>query len=126
MTTLPPEIAYGKVVGRFILADADSPTDLDVLPDAVAAEGTITFTPTVPNIKVSTPRPTTVVKKSLFFDLDAEGYLVDRNGLDGVWLVTGDYTVTFQLTGIQIIPLVISVTTLHTDAAPLDLTTEIP
>lgn len=126
MTALPAELTYGKVVGRFIFAAADAPTDPDVLPDAVPAQGTVTLTPLNPHIKTTSPRPTLVVKRPLTYSLDAEGYLTDENGLDGVWVVTGAYTVAYTLPGATLASHTIDVLATHTEETPLDLTTALP
>lgn len=119
--TLPSELGYGKVVAQFLLAVADTVEDVDVLPDPRAAEGTITFTPTNPNLVTVEPRPATVVKQPLTFALNEQGLLVDANGNDGVWMVAGQYTVAYNITGIRLNSHSILVTTDHTEAAPLDL-----
>lgn len=123
---MPADVLFGKVIGRFILAVADTIDDPDVLPDANPAEGIITFTSVAPNFRVGAPEPTTVVRTPIRCALDTDGRLIDPASQLGVWLVVGIYRVTYNLAGVNLESHLIEVTTTHTDAAPLDLTLAIP
>lgn len=124
--TTPPDLTYGYVDGRIILAIGDR-SDAGRMPDPVPADGmTVTFTPANTILKVASPTPATVIKLPLTYSVDANGYLVDGQGARGVWLVTGTYKVTYSNPIAIIPPHDIEVTTGHTDVAPLDLTTAMP
>ena len=125
MTSLPPELQYGHVVGRVILAVADS-GDADAYPDAVPAKGTVTFTPKNPEIRIGEPDPVVVLKQKIVCTIDAAGYLTDPDGKRGVWLVTGVYTVSYNFTAPSLPAHDIVVGPEHTLAAPLDLTLALP
>lgn len=125
MTTLPPELQYGHVVGRVILAVADS-GDADTYPDAVPAQGTVTFTPKNPEIRVGEPDPVVVLKQKIVCTIDSAGYLTDPDGRRGVWLVTGVYTVSYSFTAASLPAHDIVVGVEHTQASPLDLTLALP
>lgn len=83
----PPNVGYGKVVGRFLstLADTDDP---DQVPNSVPMSGKVTFICDVPYLldRVSTP-PTTLIPARIDCKLDDDGYLVDADGDRGVWLI---------------------------------------
>jgi hypothetical protein len=124
MTDLPAEVKFGKVVARFLLAIGDS-DDPGSMPDAAPATGTIKFTPLVPNTKVVAPEAALVTARPPLCQL-ADGYLVDAQGNQGVWLLAGAYDVVFSIKGVRLAPLTIIVTEDHTDAAPLVLTLQVP
>lgn len=124
--TTPPDLTYGYVDGRIILAIGDR-SDAARMPDPVPADGmTVTFTPANTILKVTTPTPATVIKQPIVCGVDANGYLIDEQGARGVWLVTGTYKVTYSHPRATIPSHDIEVTTGHTEAAPLDLTTAMP
>lgn len=126
MTVLPAEIAYGKVVGRFLLAIADS-VDADRNPDAKAATGTITFTPVSAIQYASLPVPTTIVKQRIVCNLNVNGELADSQGAVGVWLVAGQqYDVSYNVENATLETHRILVSTTHDDTTPLDLTLAAP
>lgn len=124
-TTMPDDVVFGKVVGRFLLAVGDSFDD-DRLPDATPASGTITFSPVVPNFRVNIPGPATIVKAPIRCSIDNSGRLLDTNQSVGVWLIAGQYRVTYALEGMTIDSHTIEVTTDHDDDSPLDLTNALP
>lgn len=70
-------VSYGTVVGQFVSSVVDTNIDPDILPDAIAMGGTITFTPSVPYVKniLDPINPVTIVKTPITAILDAEGYL---------------------------------------------------
>jgi hypothetical protein len=124
--TPPPDLTYGYVDGRIILAIGDR-SDAGRMPDPVPAAGmTVTLTPANTILKVASPTPATVVKQPIPCGVDANGYLIDRQAARGVWLVTGTYKVTYSHPRATIPSHDIEVTTGHTEAAPLDLTTAMP
>ena len=124
--TTPPDLTYGYVDGRIILAIGDR-SDAGRMPDPVPADGmTVTFTPANTILKVTTPTPATVIKQPIVCSVDANGYLIDGQEARGVWLVTGVYKVTYSHPRAMIPSHDIEVTTGHTEAAPLDLTTAMP
>ena len=124
--TTPPDLTYGYVDGRIILAIGDR-SDAGRMPDPVPADGmTVTFTPANTILKVTTPTPATVIKQRIVCSVDANGYLIDGQAARGVWLVTGTYKVTYSHPRAMIPSHDIEVTTGHTEAAPLDLTTAMP
>jgi hypothetical protein len=124
--TPPPDLTYGYVDGRIILAIGDR-SDAGRMPDPVPADGmTVTFTPANTILKVASPTPATVIKQPIVCSVDANGYLIDGQGARGVWLVTGTYKVTYSHSRAIIPPHDIEVTTGHTEIAPLDLTTAMP
>lgn len=124
--TLPASLTYGHVVGRIILAVADA-SDADRMPDSAPAQGTVTFTPKNPQVRIGEPAPVLVVKQPITCTLDGTGNLIDPEGAAGVWLVTGVYAVKYSL-GPQVASVThdIEVLSSHTDVAPLDLTTALP
>ena len=128
--TLPETLQYGKVVGRFVLAVADVPEDPDVLPNAVPAVGTVSFTSMNPLTKetAATP-PTTVVRSVISAAIDNNGYLYnpkDPTGPRGIWLVAGPYKVAYALNTGAIAGHSILVLPTHNDANPLDLISALP
>lgn len=125
MTELPLEVPYGKVVGRFLLAVGDA-SDQDRLPDAKAPSGSITFTPLVSNFKTLTPEPATIVRIPIRCSLNETGKLIDPDGQEGVWLVSGFYRVSYALSQVTLASHVVEITTDYTDLSPLDLTTALP
>jgi hypothetical protein len=109
MTTLPSNVNYGTVNGRFLLAYADG-SDLDPNPDGVPAKGSVLFTPSpsyVKNVSAS-PAPVTILPATIECLLDSEGYLLGSDDTRGVRLVATDdadnnpldwtWKVTFRLT----------------------------
>ena len=90
---LPANVDTGLVRGRFVVGVIDGP-DPDDEPDAIPAQGTITFTASVPYL----PNPsasTTILKAPIVAVLDDEGWLCVRlpdgtAGARGVRLVATD------------------------------------
>ena len=88
---LPSNVSYGTVTARFLLAYADG-SDVDSYPDGVAAQGSVTFTPSasyVKNVNAS-PAPVTIIPSAITCSLDSEGYLLGTDGSRGVKLVATD------------------------------------
>jgi len=88
---LPSNVSYGTVVGRFLLAYADS-SDVDLYPDGVPAKGSVFFTPSPANLKdtSATPAPVTILPSRVEATLDADGYLCGYTGNQGIRLVATD------------------------------------
>lgn len=125
MTDLPADIAYGYVVGRYLVANGDTVVDVDGYPEGTPAVGVVKFTPVSPDVLSS--EPATVIPQPVVASIDADGYMIDPTGAAGVWLVTGQYTVSFAFNGVNDKPMfTIEVLSTHTLIAPLDLTTAAP
>ena len=125
--TLPVEMTYGRVVGRWILAVADTPADEDELPEAQIPTGNVIFT----RINTYSIRPDTtqndgthvgILKQNISTVLGADGELrLSPTAPPGVWLVTGYYRINATISGTQWPSFDIEVTTEHTQENPLDL-----
>ena len=123
---LPASYSWGFVVGQVIHAIADTTADVDRLPQARAATGTIRFEPLETLRKVTAEPAAFVAHEVVTATLGATGEMVDAEGQVGIWLVTGDYRVSFALSGAAIPSFNITVTAAHTLVAPLDLVTVSP
>jgi hypothetical protein len=88
---LPSNISYGQIVHRMVLAVGDG-GDADRLPDAVPMAGAqISFTPSVAwLLNASAVPPVTIYPQRIVCTTDADGYLVDPMGEQGVWLIATD------------------------------------
>lgn len=124
--TYPANIAFGRVVGRYLLAVADTPADEDHFPDPIPASGTVTFTPAAPTVYVTGENAATVIPKAVAGSLNAEGRVTDPTGTEGVWLVIGQYDVRVSIPGVDIPTFRISVKAEHTAEAPLELALAAP
>lgn len=91
MPSLPTNVGYGTVTGRFLLAYGDGvETPENLFPDAVAAGGVVIFTPSAVNLKNlggSGIDPVTILPAQVVCQLDSEGYLLGSDGNRGVRLV---------------------------------------
>ena len=125
MAALPADLEYGKAVGRYILAVGDG-SDPDRLPDAEAADGKILITPKAPVMRTASPSAV-VIKQPITCTTDeTTGELLDPEGAVGVWLVTGQYTVTYQFARATLPAHDIEILPTHTDSSPLDLGLALP
>ena len=109
MADIPTNLSYGTVVGRFLLAYADT-NDVGLVPDAVPAQGTVYFTPSPNYIKDvnASPAPVTILPSSIECSLDSEGYIIGYTGDRGVRILATDdpdgnpvdwtWSVNFRLT----------------------------
>lgn len=81
--TLPTNVGTGRVTGRFIVGVADG-ADADDEPDVIPAQGTITFTASVPYLPnpTASPAPVTILKTSIVGVLDSEGFLCTPDPVD--------------------------------------------
>lgn len=126
MTTMPAEIAYGHVTGRFIAAWTDGP-DAGRLPDPRPLEGlTVKITPKVQARRLAGAAPVLVATMPVTCKVDADGRLIDAEKEPGVWLVTGVYEVKYTHGSVVIPAHDIEVTDAHTEDTPLDLVTAQP
>jgi hypothetical protein len=91
MTTLPSNVSYGTVVGRYLIAYQDG-IDVDVYPDGVPCGGKIFFTPSVTSLRnaTSSPTPVTILPRPVTCELDSDGYLNGPDGTPGVRLIATD------------------------------------
>jgi hypothetical protein len=89
--TLPSNVGYGTVVGRFLLGYADG-SDTDPYPDGIPAQGSIFFTPSPANLKdiTATPAPVTILPAKVEATLDSDGYLCGFGTTRGIRLVATD------------------------------------
>lgn len=124
MPTLPGDLTFGYVVGLFLLGVADT-SDPDRLPNPQAAVGQIKFSAKSPIEKTTSPSAF-VGKQEVPCTIDANGYLVDPQLAQGVWLFAGVWTVTYQIVGLAIPSHDIEVLSTHTEIAPLDLVQALP
>lgn len=80
---LPTNVDTGRVEGRFIVGVVDGP-DQDLDPDGIPAQGTVTFTASVPYLPdpFASPAPVTILKAPIIGVLDSEGYLCTPDPAD--------------------------------------------
>lgn len=130
---LPSTYTRGYVVGTVIYAIADNPTDADRYPEARGAAGTVTFEPLSKGAKVTdADYPAIVMNTPISATLSPRGVLLDANLEPGIWLIAGDYKVSFTFAAVtggykgSLPPFNITVTEAHTEEAPLNLATEVP
>lgn len=126
MTALPAEVTYGRVVGRVLIAQGDGP-DLDTLPDAIAAAGTVTFMP-VATVLTTSASPATILRAPIQCTIaeGSDGWMRGPQDVPGVWLTVGLYDVEFNFDRGTLSAYRIEVTAEHTAEAPLDLTLAAP
>ena len=128
MTALPPEIKFGKVVGRWAMAVADGVTgDQDEYPDIAFPTGSVTFT----RLDVNTVLLDTlqndgtfigIARKNVVCELGPDGELrLPGKSIGGVWLAVGHWQVTPAIAGSNWPAFPILVEETHTALAPLDL-----
>jgi hypothetical protein len=127
---LPNSYTFGKVVGRIVKAIADTSEDVDDKPQARPAQGKVIFTPKETLRKVAddgTGQSVFVTSGASEANLSSSGRILDGEGRQGIWLVTGEYRVSFQLTsGDKIEPFDILVQSINDDTAPLQLAAAAP
>ena len=120
---VPEDISFGYVTDHVLLAVGDG-DDEDDHPDAIAAEGSVTFTPVNPNVAVHGGDATIAIQPITATVRESDGRLT-YNGKAGVWLVVGDYKVRWALKGAKITDATIRVTADHTPENPLVLARQI-
>lgn len=129
MTLLPNPNSdrYGFVTCRIIRRIADSGNDTDNYPDALGMDGSVVFTPLATEV-VSSPPKTLELRDPVVAPLNSAGIMVSpaQWSLLGVWLLIGQYRVTFNLLSGKIESFDIDVKETHTLVAPLDLVSERP
>lgn len=118
MTILPPSLSYGHVKARFLASTADGP-DAGRMPDAVALVGTARF---MPGFRYQRGSDGTIVLMEPVTVPIAAGDLVDKEGGNGIWLLTGDYTVMVYLTGYPPMAASFTLAADSTEADPLLVT----
>nr|DAW17375.1 MAG TPA: hypothetical protein [Caudoviricetes sp.] len=92
MPSLPSNVSYGTVKGRFLLAYGDG-SDGDLNPDAEAASGAVVFTPSVISLKnTSASPPVTIFPATVSCALDSDGYILGSDGTRNVRLIATDDT----------------------------------
>ena len=91
MTTLPSNVSYGTVVGRYLIAYQDG-ADADLYPVGIPCSGKIYFTPSVTSLRnaTSSPTPITILPRPISCELDSDGYIVGPDGTQGVRLIATD------------------------------------
>ncbi len=113
--SIPTDIGSGRVFGQIIKAVLDTPDDADSLPDAVPAEGSVTFTPTLvnpaahesPDLLIM-PMPVTVQfgPETLgTFDV----WLISNQDPDMITASPWAWKVEFNIIDVEIQPIVIDV-----------------
>lgn len=127
MTALPPEIKFGKVVGRWALAVADTAADPDENPDISFPTGKVTFK----RLDVNTVLLDTlqndgtyigIARKDVEAELGPDGELrLAGKSVGGVWLAVGSWQVTPVIADSNWTAFPIVVEETHTALAPLDL-----
>lgn len=127
---LPSTFTFGKVVGRIIHAIADTDEDLDDKPQARPAAGKVNFAPKRTLSRTTTPDAdfsAFVLQGRESANLSSSGRILDAEGRQGIWLISGIWNVSFDLVGgAQIPPFDIEVLPIHTESAPLDLAAAAP
>jgi hypothetical protein len=85
MADIPSNVSYGTVIGRFLLAYADT-DDSGLAPDAEPAQGTIFFTPSAPILKNinASPAPVTILPATVQAALNDNGYIKSFGGTSGI------------------------------------------
>lgn len=127
---LPVSYTFGKVVGRVVKAIADTSEDVDDKPQARPATGTVTFTPKETLRKVAddgSGQSVFVTAGPSVANLSSSGRILDGEGRQGIWLVTGEYRVSFQLgNNDKIEPFDILVQSTNDETNPLQLASAAP
>lgn len=122
---LPPSYTWGFVVARSIRAIADTDQDADRFPEARGSTGRVTFTPLV-KFKKHLNTPTAFVHHEVVQARLVDGVLVDAEGHEGVYLISGVYQVSFTIDSGSIPSFPVEVLPEHTLENPLDLVTASP
>ena len=91
MANIPSNLSYSTVTGRFIVGYQDS-DDAGSEPDAIAAAGSVIFTPSVSLIKNvgASGGPVSIVPATVQATLDSEGYICGYGTTRGIILVATD------------------------------------
>lgn len=106
MSTLPVVVTHGAVkawLGSGVNVSPDTDGYADLIPDV----GTVTFTPvaSVLTFPTASPAPLILTPRVVVCTLDSDGYLIGtKTGAAEklVRLIAGDWTVSFQLTGVTL------------------------
>lgn len=136
MASLPSNLSYTKIVGRFLRAVTDTTDDPDAYPDGVAMEGLlITFSSDANPPRVRTAAsvpPTTIVIGDVQVTTNSDGDIVSPDGSLGVYLVASDdpdmqptgWTYTCTIQGPDFVTA--SFSFIAPSGGELDLTTLVP
>lgn len=128
--TIVDLIDYGYIQARVFLASADTFEDEDRYPDIIAPTDAVVYITPVrrqTRVSMSTHSTALVLKQNIRCSVNSNGYLVDEEGNEGLWLVTGQYEariVTGQLGDPPTFRF--EVTTANTVEEPLDIITYVP
>lgn len=133
MTALPPDVLYGYVTDKVLRSTMDTPADVDQLPDGVAAQGTVTLSPTE-TIFTGDDGKTTIVADPYKFtinqstDPNLRGLLVNpATGHTGPHaVVAGWYQVSYKVDGYTKTYGPFHITPEHTLADPFWIRANIP
>ncbi|WP_052590800.1 hypothetical protein [Luteipulveratus mongoliensis] len=127
MADLPSGLAYGKVVFTVLAADPDS-ADAGRLPDAAVPLVGLTFVPKNSVSRIAGSTPVTILRPTIGAQTNSSGVLVDSQNATGIWLITGQYSVTYAVAGGG--PTIgshdIDVLAQYDDDTPLDLSVAAP
>jgi hypothetical protein len=120
----PHPLAFGHVVGRYVLGVGD--TADDGTPIETPAAGEVRFVMVTPASVFDGEPAVTAIAESVTVTLDDTGMIRDRSDNAGVWLVVGQYSVTCDFEGMTLGPFRVQVTAEHTAEHPLDLSLAAP
>jgi hypothetical protein len=106
VSTLPAVVTHGAVkawLGSGVNVSPDADGYADLIPDV----GTVTFTPnaSVLTFPTASPAPLILTPRTVVCTLDSDGYLIGTKtgGTEKlVRLIAGDWTVSYQLTGVTL------------------------
>ena len=113
---------YGWITGRVIQPIGDTETAVDRTPTDRPSAGEVILTPLV----AATTGDALVARDSIRRPLDADGWIVDLDGVAAVAVPVGSYRVEWALTSGRWPAHDITVTASHTKAAPYDIGQQAP
>lgn len=113
---------YGWITGRVIQPIGDTEADVDRTPADRPSAGDVILTPLV----AATTGDALVARDSIRRPLDADGYIVDLDGVAAVAVPVGSYRVEWALTSGRWPAHDITVTAEHTKAAPYNIGQQAP
>lgn len=119
MANLPYDIEFGFITGEFIAAVADTTEDTNFVPDERRVTGSVRLVPR--GERMLTTDKKVVLNTAETVDI-TDGWIVDRTGRRGMWLVTGAWTATITIPGYTTMTANFTVTKNNTESAPLHVT----